>query len=406
MIVCAVIYIYTFVYYINNDANDTPELVKGSAAGIDATYKFEAVIPDCVACLMMVIFCLSFRYYRKKMVTAIDLQQQTAQDYSVRVHNPPRDADNADEWHEFFKQFGDVVNITICKNNGSLLRALAEAKLVEQKLETAHVSHVDPYSFPLSLPCVLSLVQTMGFLLDEQYWIRRQLRGKQALKKLCRADNLILHYHVTTVFCTFDREEAQRTCLEQLAAGLLDTTSWGRCLRTICAPCCTKKTPFASPHTQQAPSNSLFQGQQLDLSEPEEPSEILWANLDYSLLSRVVEQALTWACAGLILLLAWQVQASLVGGKRRGEVSSENSTNEQVNGIFVALVNYLVVQVMVALSNSEHHKDEGNLQVRSWSHRLNVPPPPVPRPPTPPPPPPSPPSPPHHHSSFLHTRCF
>jgi hypothetical protein len=362
MIMCSIIYIYTFVYYIDDQASSTPGLVKGSAAGMDTKYEFKAVLPDCFACIMLVAFALSFRYYRKKVSTAIDLQQQTAQDYSIRVHNPPRDADDVNEWRDFFQEFGDVVNVTVCKNNGSLMRALGEAKLVEQELETAKTE--TPHSFPLNLSCVLNVVQMAGFLLDEQYWLRRKLRGKRALRKLCREDNLVLQYHVTNVFVSFDKEHAQRTCLEQMAAGLTKTTTGGRCLGAVCASCCaTSVDPTAQ--------SKLFRGSvQLDLSEPEEPSEILWANLDYSLLGRALEQVVTWSCAILILVLAWKVQSSLVGGKRADSDSS--ASNDQINGIFVALVNYLVVQVMVALSNSEHHKDEGNLQASTMLKFLIV----------------------------------
>jgi len=64
----------------------------------------------------------------------VDEVQQTAQDYSVCVLNPPPDLLDPNVYHAFFSNYGNVCGVTIALNNGGLLTAVAAKKEIETRL--------------------------------------------------------------------------------------------------------------------------------------------------------------------------------------------------------------------------------------------------------------------------------
>jgi hypothetical protein len=66
-----------------------------------------------------------------RVVTKIDISQQTTQDYSVIINNPPHNCTDPEEYRKFFSRYGDVVFVTIALNNGDLLTTLAERKAAQ-----------------------------------------------------------------------------------------------------------------------------------------------------------------------------------------------------------------------------------------------------------------------------------
>jgi hypothetical protein len=54
--------------------------------------------------------------------------------YSLMVENPPEDAVDPDEWHDFFSQFGDVAYVTVAKDDGDLLWKCLEPRLLMLQL--------------------------------------------------------------------------------------------------------------------------------------------------------------------------------------------------------------------------------------------------------------------------------
>jgi hypothetical protein len=85
--------------------------------------------------LAVAMFVLAFRYNLKQTITSIDESQQTAQDYSVEVHDPDADAVDPDEWYEYFKQYGEVAAVTVALDNGELLRALAKRRMIKMMIQ-------------------------------------------------------------------------------------------------------------------------------------------------------------------------------------------------------------------------------------------------------------------------------
>jgi hypothetical protein len=112
---------------------------------------------------------------RHQYDAALDEAEQTAQDYSVEVIDPPDDAVHPDEWMEYFSQFGEVALVTIALDNGPLLRALTVHAYSKQMCDNEVGSHgagldgepldVDALTkFVEKLPSFLrTRVQTAGF---------------------------------------------------------------------------------------------------------------------------------------------------------------------------------------------------------------------------------------------------
>lgn len=50
------------------------------------------------------------------------------------IKNPPRTVTDPQEYYDHFKQFGEVVYVSVAKNNGALLQALAQKKVLESEL--------------------------------------------------------------------------------------------------------------------------------------------------------------------------------------------------------------------------------------------------------------------------------
>jgi hypothetical protein len=120
---------------------------------------------------------------------------QTLQDYSVVVKNPPKDADNPDEWYEFFSKFGNVRLVTVLKENASLsdvllMRLLESRKKLEvQQSKYLHVKHLSRNQTRRN-----SRILLLDAELEAMY--KRQ-------------------FDVIRVYVTFDLEDHQRVCLEE-----------------------------------------------------------------------------------------------------------------------------------------------------------------------------------------------
>jgi len=73
---------------------------------------------------------LGTSHYVKSVEGATGLRTE---DYSVLVENPPADAEDPDEWHKFFCQFGDVAYVTVAKADGNLVwKCLEPRQLMAQ----------------------------------------------------------------------------------------------------------------------------------------------------------------------------------------------------------------------------------------------------------------------------------
>jgi hypothetical protein len=378
-LLCSVIYIPVIQWYSEKTSQHGDSLVGGSAASVDQKIPLKIALPDVFICAFLVVFAMAGKYFQEQLTERIDLAQQTAQDYTIKVDNPPKDADNALEWFDFFKQYGDVVNITICKNNGELLLAIGHGKIIEQELQSMHddthhlASHEGTQRDSLWFG-VQRFLQQFGMLRDRSYWEDQQGPVKELIARLVQRS-----YTVDSVFVTFDTETAQRDCLQDLASGLLDTTKWGRAVarkldscfgRGICTNSDRGGTNPAAWHRlfrdqHEGRGGERGEGKLLFLSEPEEPGEIYWQYLDLHWSKRVLEQFGVWLCAAASVVAAFYIQNRIVDSV---SIESQNTlTLGVIQGTVVTVLNVLLLTIMEGLSRMERHTDEGNLQVQSIS---------------------------------------
>jgi len=157
---------------------DTGETTHVSANLCHCMFGLDQGISDS-ACAVAIFFAVLYRTRRSKAYDQeIDDAFQTAQDYSILVEDPPPDATDPDEWHQYFLQFGPVALVTVALDNGDLVRALADHANTKRQME----NEVGGQQVKLERSRVLVLfdglphrvryyLQSAGFGRDIHYWL-------------------------------------------------------------------------------------------------------------------------------------------------------------------------------------------------------------------------------------------
>lgn len=224
-----------------------------------------------VALVSLLFMCISIyimgRVSRLREVH-YDEKQQTTSDYSLEVENPPLDADDPEEWKDFFSQFDDshVTFCTVTIDNENLVKALIlRRKLILQieylikpgvRFDKDNLDAMVQQCYPVPL------WQKLFLLKSDAPTLLKKIRAleKGSIKKLAAQE-----MNVSNVFVTFETEQAQRRALNALSVGRLDV--W------------RNKSKLAD--------NLLFRGKHvLAVREPPEPSAVRWQDLDESNLVR------------------------------------------------------------------------------------------------------------------------
>ncbi|KAJ1426722.1 hypothetical protein B484DRAFT_397468 [Ochromonadaceae sp. CCMP2298] len=160
----------------------------------------------------------------------LDVRLQTAQDYSVVVTDPDADADNPDEWYEFFSRFGKVRFVTITRRNLALTSLIVRKHVLCKKIASAK--------------------HPPGRFTARMKKIDEELEAAYALP-----------YPACRVFITFDLEQHQRLCLQEMEVPDI----------------------VAILDLKALEPRKLFRGKNvLDVTEPPEPEAVLWENLETS----------------------------------------------------------------------------------------------------------------------------
>jgi hypothetical protein len=257
------------------------------------------------ATVIMLLIATGFlgEYLRRQEVQ-FDEDEQTAQDYSIRISNPPPDANDCEEWRRFFEQNCDGAQVTVCTcavDNDFLVRTLIERR--ERLRAIGNVLEPGTSMSNLSLAYIAAkqeqertwfgrLIATLSPGVPEHYYRLIALNAKvQGLAQL--------EYPVTNVFLTFETEKSQRHVLEKLSVGSLSANK--------------------NDHNALSNPKYLFRGKQvLAVSEPDEPSTIRWQDLNAKFVQKLKEQAITvfsTLCAIFAVAALVQVanNASIIG---------------------------------------------------------------------------------------------
>ena len=225
--------------------------------------RFEDCMVNLGTLFFLIIAFIFLNRYSSKMEEQFDEDEQTAQDYSMHVKNPPDDAYDPEEWKTFFSQFGHVTVCTTAINNDLLVKTLVQRREICQQIfellppgtdmsennltMIAAEAEASRSKFKRFMFCILPITD-VATLVGKFIVLSSKVRG------LAQVD-----CKVTNVFVTFETEDAQRKALNALS--FPGRIKWFN-------------------KTAKVPSEHLFRGDLvLDVDEAEEPSSIRWQDI-------------------------------------------------------------------------------------------------------------------------------
>ena len=246
-------------------------------------------------------------------------------DYSVMVDDPEPNAIDANIWREFFSQFGHVTFVTVAKDNGPLLKVLAERRAIMREimmiigngvksdeedddgiLDTTWYSilfnqFAKKIAHPRGVALMLNrdgddfqtklarlsqkkeaadgtektrqLIEMLGVfgMKPMKYWVDALANANEELQKQLDEANFV----ASKIFVTFETEQAQRRCLKALTMGLIPAA-------------------FDMGKDKMDPAH-VFQGTNvLAVKEAPEPNEVIWEDVDVMFNKRVKQQSITF----------------------------------------------------------------------------------------------------------------
>ena len=301
-----------------------------------------AIINIATMILFAIGFIVIYRYTRWQ-AKVFDEDEETAQDYSIVIQNPPRNAKNPDEWKAFFEglksELGpeasdlQVKACTIGVDNDELIKRLTERR---EKLR-AISALIDP---GISLePETLERLSKIELKRreDNPSMMPRLSPGiPELLQRIRKLNTKILYltkrsYDVSTVFVTFEKERHKRVVLEMMGLDLKYTR---------------KNDGRKLPN-----SKFLFRSNKVLLvREAEEPAAVKWKDLNTSYVSRRYITLATSLMTCLSLYLAVQVVDSW---KNLGLLGSS---------MLITIFNAVFPMIAKPLTNMEGHHSESARQ--------------------------------------------
>jgi uncharacterized integral membrane protein len=288
------------------------------------------------ATLMLVLFgTIALNLYLKRMEAIYDEDEQTAQDYSIIVKNPPGDATDPQEWHDWIKETFDGAHVTACTiavNNDLLVRSLVQRRELLRRIELM----VEPGTS-------LDLVTLAGLAAKEErlrkFWGHVKAKVMPGLPEIFAQLTVVTSkvqglaqqdYPATQVFLTLETETAQRLILSTLSVGAVDVARQ----KSVTVK---KKYRFRKKYL-------------LDVAEPDEPSTVRWQDLNEKYKDRLKQQWLTMLCTvGAIIAIAFLVFIL-------------NQSSVQFAAIAIAVFNSLFPMFAKMLTDFESHSSEGGKQ--------------------------------------------
>ena len=163
----------------------------------------------------MVLGIIIMDVYQHNMEIKFDEDEQTTQDYSIIINNPPGDAKDPKEWKEFFESHYNDVHVTCCTvgiNNRKLLEALVERRDLLQrirfklpagsKLDNKSLANI-ANDIENRRKCIHRFGTKFSTGIPE--WVKRIQALELVIVELSKKE-----YEAKAVFITFETEAAQR----------------------------------------------------------------------------------------------------------------------------------------------------------------------------------------------------
>ena len=231
-----------------------------------AAFNFATVV-----FLLLSIVALGF--YMRRQEVIFDEDEQTAQDYSVQITNPPRDAHDPEEWRTYFRKNFDGAQVIVCTcavENDLLVKSLVKRRELIREIHSMRPGK--------SLDAV-ELARAAAQI-ERDRGFKAHLKAKilpgmpelysQLVSLVSKVQGLSqLEYPVTNVFLTFNTEEDQRNVLQKLSKA-----------RTNASGTAHSRLSFRGTYV-------------LNAVEPEEPSTIRWQDLNAKFGTRLKLQVYT-----------------------------------------------------------------------------------------------------------------
>jgi hypothetical protein len=258
--------VYTLANQKRVDENTSGELAYES---IDTQRKYQQMIlaADAIYTAMFIGFLIFYRLKSAILVKKNLEENVLPSDYAVEVKGLPPDV-TEDTVKQHFSQFGEVVEVSFArKYEGKLFNYKKRSELTK-KLETARlIAHEKG--------------QESSSGIEK---LNKQLANFD--KKIARTSvksNLYSHQHpVIRAFVIFNLHSSKQSCISTYQKA----TRW-----------------FQSIDTQ--PQNLKFQGDfPLKVSQPPEPSVLLWENLEVRAHQRLWRKLLTALCSLVLIILS------------------------------------------------------------------------------------------------------
>jgi len=209
---------------VNNETNSNMTFYLRNNCTPD---NIQASMINYATLLLIMVGTILLNMYLRRMEIAYDEDEQTAQDYSIVIENPPGDATDPAEWRDFFYENFDGAHVTACTvavDNDLLVRSLVERR---EKLRIIELL-VEPGTS-------MDTLTLAGIAAHEERHRRffgnlkallvpgvPELFGRVAVLNAKVQGLAQQDYPATNVFVTFETEQAQRAVLEALNLGSLD----------------------------------------------------------------------------------------------------------------------------------------------------------------------------------------
>lgn len=269
-----------------------------------------------------------------------DEDEQTAQDYSIAIMNPPEDATDPSEWKRFFESRFDGCKVVVCTvgvDNDVIVQNLVRRREILHKIEMMLPpgTSLDDTTLREEVIKLQKEKQKKGFfsclfpssplpkLVDEMHEVEGILNQELTTSQTLKA---------TDVFITFQMESHQRDVLSTLSLGALAVK---------------KNDASALPDTKFLFRRNLV----LDVVEPDEPSTIRWLELHAQEMEISLSLLKTNVLTFFIIIICYFIITS-----------AATTVGPIVGGYATTIIIAIFPMIAKALMGMEHHRSETSRQ--------------------------------------------
>lgn len=316
------------------NTDDTDGRLVGSTYGatVSSLRADEQGLSDILCTLILTVGFAGISTLLERRRQYIDENTYTTSDYSIVITNPDKEVQDPDEYREHFRQFGDVVLVTIVKNNGDLLRDVTNKKVLQNRLnveksiksiaESNNAEYKDEadLSWPYNLfkPTVTSL--------------KREL---EAVSAKIDAD-MNKDYHPWRVYVTFNKEAEAKQCLKET-----DLT--------------TREMAIIEKEGMGAltagKEKALFKGRILNVNPAHEPDEIYYKFSSSTPVTRSISYLKSYLICIAFVVICYYIIAGI------------SSASAATTAVFISIINSIIPYLIKKVDNMEIHLNDSDAQL-------------------------------------------